>query len=91
MLKSFILGIAFVVGVSSANAWDGIDSSSGEAVEIDKGNLVRQGNDIEIYDHSTGEYRDVTVESIDRSGSTVEVEVYDNDSGETRTLEMDGD
>ncbi|MFD9899697.1 DUF5334 family protein [Mesorhizobium sp. NPDC059054] len=74
----------------NAFAWDGVDTSTGNSVEIEKGNLVRTGRDIEIYDYDAGEYRDVTVEDISRHGSTVEVEVYDNESGEYRTLEMDG-
>lgn len=70
-------------------AWDGYDYESGSYVEIDDGNLVRQGSEIEIYDYGTGEYIDVEVESITNYGSSVEVEVYDYDSGEYRTLEMD--
>ena len=76
---------------STAFAWDGYDYEKGAYVEIDKGNLVRSGNDIEIYDYDTGEYKDVEVQDIYDSGSTVEVEVYDYDTGEYRTLEMDKD
>jgi hypothetical protein len=89
MIKYFILGAGLVLAPLTAHCWDGTDASSGEAVEIGKGNLVRSGRDIEIYDHGAGEYRDVTVESIQRSGSSVEVEVYDQESGEFRTLEME--
>ncbi|WP_313606328.1 DUF5334 family protein [Rhizobium sp.] len=70
-------------------AWDGVDSETGQSVEIGKGNLVRSGSDIEIYDHGTGEHRDVEVQSIRRFGGSVEVEVYDYGTGEYRTLEMD--
>ncbi len=70
-------------------AWDGTDTNTGEGVTIEQGNLVRTGNDIEIYDENTGDYHDVTVESISRSGSTVEMEVYDNTTGESRSLEFD--
>ncbi|AIC30050.1 hypothetical protein IE4771_PB00322 (plasmid) [Rhizobium etli bv. mimosae str. IE4771] len=70
-------------------AWDGVDSDSGGAVEIGKGNLVRSGETVEVYDYEAGEYRDVEVQGIQRSGSSVEVEVYDNESGEYRTFEMD--
>ena len=89
MIKYFILGAGLVLAPSAAYCWDGTDASSGEAVEIGTGNLVRSGRDIEIYDHGIGEYRDVTVESIQRYGSSVEVEVYDHESGEYRTLEME--
>lgn len=72
-----------------AAAWDGVDAQTGASVEIGKGNLVRSGQEIEIYDSNTGGYRDVEVQSIQRSGGSVEVEVYDNDSGEYRTFEME--
>ncbi len=70
-------------------AWDGYDYSTGNYVEIESGNLVRSGRDIEIYDYDTGDYHDVEVQSIRSYGSTVEVEVYDYDTGEYRTLEME--
>ena len=71
-------------------AWDGYDWDSGSYVEIGKGNLVRSGRDIEIYDYGDGRYKDVEVQSIRKTYSgKVEVEVYDPQRGETRTLEMD--
>ena len=90
MFRIIALVAACVVAcVSSASAWDGTDTDSGASVEIDSGNLVREGNEIEVYDHEAGEYRDVTVESIERSGSSVEVEVYDTEASEYRTFEME--
>ena len=84
--------IALLIGALGPSfAWDGTDTETGQSVEIGKGNLVRPGRDIEVYDYGAGEYRDVTVESIRRYGSTVEVEVYDYESGEYRTLEMEDD
>lgn len=70
-------------------SWEGYDYEKGGYIGIDKGNTVRSGNDIEVYDYNTGEYRDVEVQSIERSGSGVEVEVYDHGSGEYRTFEME--
>ena len=80
---------AFGVATTPASAWDGEDADSGASVEIESGNLVRTGNDIEMYDYDSGEYHDMSAESIQRSGSTVELEVYDYDSGEYRTLDME--
>ncbi len=83
--------IALLISLApfTAIAWDGYDYDKGSYVEIDKGNLVREGQDIEIYDYGTGEYKDVEVQSITGSGSGAEVEVYDYDTGEYRTLDMD--
>lgn len=73
----------------SAFAWDGYDYDKGTYIEIDKGNVVRQGNDIEYYDYSAGEYRTGEVQSIEESGSSVDVEVQDSETGEIRTFEME--
>ena len=73
----------------AALAWDGYDYESGSYVEIDEGNLVRAGKEIEYYDSESQEYRIVEVESIESNGSGATVEVYDYDSGEYRTFEMD--
>lgn len=70
-------------------AWDGFDYKEGSDIEIEKGNLVREGEEIEFFDYSKGEYRTGDVESIDRAGSSVEVEVYDDESGEYRTFDME--
>ena len=72
-------------------AWDGYDSETGAAVEVEKGNLVREGSEIEYYDHDAGGYKNVEVQNIQRSGSEVEVEVYDYEEGEYRTLIMEDD
>lgn len=83
--------LAAVMISSPTLAWDGTDVDSGGTIEIGKGNLVREGLDIEVYDYESGAYRDVTVEDMSRSGSNVEIEVYDSGSGEYRTFEMEDD
>lgn len=88
-LRALLAAAALPIFALPASAWDGVDSSSGADVEIGKGNLVRPGRNIEVYDHGSGEYRDVEVQSIRRYGGSVEVEVYDYDSGEYRTFDMD--
>ena len=72
-----------------AIAWDGYDYDSGSDVEIEQGNLVRPGEEIEYYDYGSGEYRYGDVESINSYGSIVEVEVYDQETDEYRTFEME--
>ncbi|MCX5517789.1 DUF5334 family protein [Kaistia defluvii] len=52
-----LVAAGLVACMSSASAWDGTDADSGASVEIDSGNLVREGNEIEVYDHEAGEYR----------------------------------
>ena len=73
-----------------AFAWEGYDHEQGVAVEIEKGNLVREGREIEVYDSEAG-YRTFEVDSIERHGSSVEIEVTDTETGDTRTFEMEND
>jgi hypothetical protein len=86
-IVSGILGLTIMA--SPAIAWSGYDWETGTDVEIEKGNLVRPGLSIEVYDYGTGEYHDVEVQSITGGGTSVEVEVFDNTTGEYRTLEME--
>ena len=72
-------------------AWDGYDWDKGSYVNIGKGNLVRRGREIEVYDYEDAEYKYYEVESIRRTPSNrVELELYDYDTDEYRTLDMDG-
>ena len=70
-----------------AHAWDGTDQD-GNQVEIDTGNTVRSGNDIEIT--KDGETKTFSVDSVQRYGNSVEIEGTDED-GNSSTLTMDGD
>lgn len=89
VVKAALVLFMFLFLSGNCLAWDGYDYDSGSHIEIGEGNLVRQGSDIEIYDYSTGEYRDVEVHSVREYGGSVEVEVYDHETGEYRELEMD--
>ncbi|OCR99229.1 hypothetical protein A9K75_07845 [Campylobacter fetus subsp. testudinum] len=82
--------IFFIIFISiNIYAWGGYDYNSGSYIEIEKGNLVRSGRDIEIYDYENKSYRQVEVQSVrSLGGGKTEVEIYDHDSGEYRILEM---
>lgn len=92
-MKTIWLAVALAISAPASNvlAWDGTDNETGANIEIEKNNLVREGRDIEIFDHADGSYRDVEVQSIRRSGSSVELEVYDNGTAQYRTFEMEDD
>ena len=89
MKKVIIFLSAMIFMPTISLAWDGYDYETGNYIEIDKGNLVREGEEIEYYDYESGEYRSGEVQDIESSGSGAEVEVYDYDSGEYRTFDMD--
>lgn len=88
-ILAIFVGILLLTLPAPAKAWDGFDYQAGSPVEIEKGERVRTGSDIEFFDYNAGEYRYGTVESIERFGGSVEVEVLDHESGEIRTLEME--
>ncbi len=88
-LYSFFKLIFLFLLCGSLFAWDGYDYETGSYVEIEKDNLVREGEEIEFYDYESGDYRYGEVQSIDSYGSSVEVEVYDYETGEYRTFDMD--
>lgn len=89
-MKKVIISLLVILLLPSfSHAWDGYDYETGNYVEIDKGNLVREGEEIEYYDYESGEYRYGEVQDIQSSGSGAEVEVYDYESGEYRTFEME--
>ncbi|MBC8552773.1 MAG: DUF5334 family protein [Candidatus Thioglobus sp.] len=82
---TIMLGSVLSLTSSNTIAWDGYDYSTGSYIEIGSGNLVRSGNEIEIYDYGDGSYKDVEVQGM--SGN--ELEVYDYETGEYRYLDMD--
>lgn len=91
MRRSFLLAVLTVsITVTQAFAWDGTNTTTGSSVEIERGQLVRSGRTIEVYDGDQG-YKEYDVDSIRRSGRTVEIEATDTSTGESTTLEMDGD
>jgi hypothetical protein len=81
---------AVLFSANLAVAWDGTNTATGSSVEIERGQLVRSGRTIEVYDSTDG-YKEYDVDSIRRNGRTVEIEATDSATGESTTLEMDGD
>lgn len=85
-----IIATAAMMLISTgAFAWDGYNSESSSYVEIGAGNLVRPGQEIEVYDYGTSSYKQVEVQSINTNGAGADVEVYDSESGEYQTYEME--
>lgn len=90
MKNLFILVLLFSF-IQPCFSWDGYDWQKGNYVQIGKGNLVRQGREIELYDYSDGKYKIYEVSSMRSTsgGRHTELELYDWRSGEFRTVEMD--
>jgi hypothetical protein len=88
--KTLLAALVVLAGPDLALAWDGTNTMTGSSVEIERGQLVRSGRTIEVYDSTEG-YKEYDLDSIRRSGRTVEIEATDSATGESTTLEMDGD
>lgn len=88
-MLQLLLFASIGIGPIPCLAWDGYDYDRSSSVEIERGNLVRSGNDIEFYDYGDGSYHQAEVQDINRYANEVEVEVYDNELGESRTLTME--
>lgn len=83
MSKLFFI-IPFLVS-SFLVGWDGYDYVNSEYVEIEKGNLVREYEDIEVFHYADGGYHDEEVQGFDDD----ELETYDYSTGEYHYYEMD--
>jgi hypothetical protein len=80
-----MLIIAMLFSCSCVYSWDGYNRDSSEFIEVEQGNLVRSGLDIEIYHWGDGAYHDEEVIDIYDD----ELETYDYTTGEYHTYEMD--
>lgn len=84
-MRKYLCLLFVIVNHCLCDGWDGYDWQVGEYIEIDKGNLVRKGLDIEVYHSSNGEYHEEEVVSV----NTNELETYDYTTGEYRSYDMD--
>jgi hypothetical protein len=76
--------------IQSAAAWDGENTETGSSVEIEKGQLVREGRTVEYYDYEKGEYREMDVDDMTSNHSGgVTIEGADSETGETIEIEME--
>ncbi|WOH58505.1 DUF5334 family protein [Bradyrhizobium sp. BWC-3-1] len=87
--ESLLLAVVTAsISFTQALAWDGTNTTTGSSVEVERGQLVRSGRTIEVYDSEHG-YKEYDVDSIRRYGRTVEIEATDATTGESTTFEMD--
>ena len=88
-MKIFVVLFLLLLFGHNAFAWDGYDRQNDAAIEIGRGNLVREGNIIKIYDWKEDEYHDVEVRQMEDSFKSVRLEVYDLDSQQERIFDME--
>lgn len=82
-MKKFLIIFCFLF--SPAFAWDGYNLETGEFINIDKDQLIRPGEEIEMFNYSTGEYEYREVDYVDDYA----IETFDYETGEYETFYMD--
>lgn len=85
----FIVLLLVFIHSSIALAWNGYDYEKNVGIEINSGNLVRDGELIKFYDWGTGDYHNAEIKSVDDDFNSVKVEILDLDTKETRTFQME--
>ena len=74
---------------TSVFAWDGQDAEQGTNIMISKRSSATPGKEISYYDYSREEYRTAEVTSVYGFGNSIQIELYDIDTGTNRTFEME--
>lgn len=72
-----------------AIAWDGQDTEQGTNIKLSDRSIATPGKEIVYYDYTKEEYRAAEITSVYGFGKTVQIELYDIDTGANRTFEME--
>jgi hypothetical protein len=75
--------------LTPALAWNGQDTKLGTNVMISSRSSAEPGNEIVYYDYSKEEYRTAEITSVFPYGKSVQIELFDVDTGANRTFEME--
>ncbi len=75
--------------VTPALAWNGQDAEQGTNIMLSSRTMATPGQEIIYYDYSKEEYRAAEVTSVYGFGKSVQIELYDIDTGINRTFEME--
>lgn len=75
--------------VTPVLAWDGQDADLGTAVMISNRDNAQPGSEIIYYDYNKEEYRTAEVTSVFGFNKTIQVQIYDIDTGKNRTFDME--
>ncbi len=82
-----VVALALVALVSPAMAMDGVNTDTGDAVTVDDGTEFTVGNVIALFD-ADGNEMDIEIQAVNDKGDAIDVDVVDQDSGDTATVEF---
>jgi hypothetical protein len=87
--NSFIILLLLFVFISSkAFCWEGYDYESDSEIEIESGNLVREGELIKFYDWRSEDYHRGEVNSVENRFNGTRLEIYDLELQKERIFDM---
>ncbi len=81
------LALAAIGLAVPASAMDGVNVDTGDAITVDDGTNFNVGDVIAVYD-TDGNEMDVEIQSVNDNGTTVDLDVVDQDSGDGASLEF---
>ncbi|MDE2385369.1 MAG: hypothetical protein KGO53_12200 [Alphaproteobacteria bacterium] len=70
-----------------AHAMDGVNVDTGDAVTVDDGTTFNVGDPLVMFD-ADGNEIDVEIQAVKDTGAALDVDVIDQDSGDTATIEF---
>jgi uncharacterized protein YxjI len=81
------LTVAVFAFAAPAYAMDGVNTDTGDAVTADDGTTFNVGDTVTLYD-ADGNEMTVQVQAVKDTGDALDVDVIDNDSGDSATIEF---
>ncbi len=81
------LAIALFAFATPVFAMDGVNTDTGDAVTADDGTVFNVGDTVTLYD-ADGNEMTVQVQAVKDTGDALDVDVVDNDSGDSATIEF---
>ena len=69
--------ISLFLASNSSFAWDGMDPKKNSSIEIEAGNLVREGSIIDFYDSADGNYHTGKVLTMNAASHATELTIED--------------
>jgi hypothetical protein len=88
----YLIMILILIFPLSLFSWDGIDYDTGNYIEIDDSDIpaITPSAVIKIYDNEDGNNHTVEIMSVVKTLDETNIEVFDQDTDEYRTFEMEG-
>lgn len=89
MKKITLIILTLLLTNQNAFAWSGYDFENKIDIEIESGNLVREGLTFQFYDSQTDEYHNAKVLFLEEGIGGQNLQIFDFETKKTRTFIME--